>query len=117
MATQRLPLNDLLDAYRQVQFGMVDLIRRAQGHAFGAFGLGPIESPYRVVLSNPFWRLRDYSENDTAQSLLIIAAPIKRPYIWDLTPSTSAIRYILRQDLHVHLSGRSDVATTVSFRG
>ena len=36
-------------------------------------------------------------------SLLIIAAPIKKPYIWDLTPSTSSIRFCLRQGLHVQL--------------
>lgn len=103
MATQGFPLNAVLDACRQVQFGMTDFIRRAQGDAFGALGLNPIESPYRVIFSGPFWRLRDYGEHDATQSLLIVAAPIKRPYIWDLVPSTSAIRYILRQGLHVHL--------------
>ena len=103
MATQGFPLNTVLDTCRQVQFGMTDLIRRAQGDAFGALGLNPIESPYRVIFSGPFWRLRDYGEHDATQSLLIVAAPIKRPYIWDLVPSTSAIRYILRQGLRVHL--------------
>ena len=118
MATQRFPLNDLLDACHQAQFGVIDLIRRAQGHAFGAFfGLDPIESPYRVILSGPFWRLRDYSEHDTAQSLLIVAAPIKRPYIWDLAPSTSAIRYILGQGLHVHLLEWLPASQTTGING
>jgi polyhydroxyalkanoate synthase len=35
--------------------------------------------------------------------LLIIAAPIKRPYIWDLAPSVSAIHHCLQQGLHVYL--------------
>jgi polyhydroxyalkanoate synthase len=35
--------------------------------------------------------------------LLIVAAPIKRPYIWDLAPSVSAISHCLREDLHVYL--------------
>ena len=48
MATQPFPLNAVLNRYCQFQFGMTDLIRRAQGNAFGAFGLDPIESPYRV---------------------------------------------------------------------
>jgi polyhydroxyalkanoate synthase len=82
---------------------MADLIRRAQGHAFGAFGLDPIESPYQAIFSGPFWRLREYGEHKTAQSLLIVAAPIKRPYIWDLAPSVSAISYILGSGLNVHL--------------
>jgi hypothetical protein len=48
VAAEGFPLNAVLDTCRQVHFGMTDLIRRAQGHAFGAFGLDPIESPYRV---------------------------------------------------------------------
>jgi poly[(R)-3-hydroxyalkanoate] polymerase subunit PhaC len=103
VVAERFPLNAVLDTCRQVHFGMTDLIRRAQGDAFGAFGLDPIESPYRVVHSGPFWRLRDYGGPDTGRSLLIVAAPIKRPYIWDLAPSASAIRYILGHSLHVHL--------------
>jgi polyhydroxyalkanoate synthase len=35
--------------------------------------------------------------------VLIVAAPIKRAYIWDLTPSASAIHYLLHKDFHVHL--------------
>jgi polyhydroxyalkanoate synthase len=100
---QPFPLNAVLNRYCQFQFGMTDLIRRAQGNAFGAFGLDPIESPYRVIFSGAFWRLRDYGGHDTAQTLLIVAAPIKRAYIWDLAPSVSAIRYILGHHLHVHL--------------
>ena len=93
----------MLDAYGRTQFGFADILRRAQGHAFGAFGLDPNECPYQVIASGPFWRLRDYTKQDTAQSLLIVAAPIKRPYIWDLTPTTSAIRFCLGQGLRVRL--------------
>jgi polyhydroxyalkanoate synthase len=35
--------------------------------------------------------------------VLIVAAPIKRPYIWDLAPARSAIRYCLDQHLRVYL--------------
>jgi polyhydroxyalkanoate synthase len=35
--------------------------------------------------------------------VLIVAAPIKRPYIWDLAPTRSAIRYCLNQQLSVYL--------------
>jgi len=94
-----------LDALRRAQFGAADIVRRTQGIALGAFGLDPHECPYRVVGSGPRWRLRDYAEasNDSSPALLIVAAPIKRPYIWDLTPSVSAIRYCLRQRLHIYL--------------
>ena len=90
------------DATRTL-FGMADIVRRAQANAATAFGLGPRECSYRILASAPYWRLRDYGQHATSPSLLIVAAPIKRPYIWDLAPSTSAIRYLLGQGLHVHL--------------
>jgi polyhydroxyalkanoate synthase len=92
-----------LDALSRAQFDVSDVIRRAQGDLIGAFGLGPSECPYRVIISHPYWRLRDYGGEDQSPSLLIVAAPIKRPYIWDLTPSTSSIGLCLREGLHVQL--------------
>jgi polyhydroxyalkanoate synthase len=97
-----LPDHSVLDTCRAL-FGMTDLLRRAQGQTFEAFGLGPNECPYEIIASGAFWRLRDYSKRGPAQSVLIVAAPIKRPYIWDLAPSASAIRYILDQSFHVYL--------------
>jgi polyhydroxyalkanoate synthase subunit PhaC len=91
------------DAFARASFGAMDILRRALGHAFGAFGLDPDECPYRIVGLGPHWRLRDYDGHDTSLSLLIVAAPIKRAYIWDLAPSVSAVRYCMREGLHVHL--------------
>jgi hypothetical protein len=82
---------------------MADILRRVQGDAVAAFGLGSSECPHRIVASGPYWRLRDYGRHEAPQSLLIVAAPIKRPYIWDLAPSASAIGYCLQKGLHVHL--------------
>jgi poly[(R)-3-hydroxyalkanoate] polymerase subunit PhaC len=92
-----------LSAANRAQFGVIDIIRRTQGDVLGAFGLNPSECPYQTIRSRSYWRLRDYGGQDVSRPLLIIAAPIKKPYIWDLTPSTSAIRFCLRQGLHVHL--------------
>ena len=103
MVARNIPIDAALDACGRIQFGIADILRRAQGHAFGAFGLDPNECPYRVIASGPFWRLRDYTTDEATQSLLIVAAPIKRPYIWDLAPTASAIRYCLRQNLRVRL--------------
>jgi polyhydroxyalkanoate synthase subunit PhaC len=91
-----------LSAFNQA-FGVSDVLRRVQGQAFEALGLGPSECPYQITTSGPFWRLRDYGSHAPAPSVIIIAAPIKRPYIWDLSPSVSAIRYCVRQGMHVHL--------------
>ena len=103
MAARSVTIDAALAAYGWGQFSIADTLRRAQGHAFGQFGLNPNECPYQIIASGPFWRLRDYTKRDTAQSMLIVAAPIKRPYIWDLTPAVSAIRYCLGHDLHVRL--------------
>jgi len=100
--THNTPIDTALDAFRTV-FGAVDVLRRVQRDAIASFGLGPSECAYRVVASAPYWRLRDYGGQETSRSLFIVAAPIKRPYIWDLAPSVSAIRYCLRAGLHVYL--------------
>ena len=91
------------DALGRASFAMMDVLRRALGRALGAFGLDPDECPYRIVGFGPHWRLRDYGGHDRSLSLLIVATPIKRAYIWDLAPSVSAVRYCMRAGLHVHL--------------
>ncbi len=104
MVAQRSnPADAALEASSRIQFGIADILRRLQGDAFGAIGLGPNESPYQLIASGPFWRLRDYTKHEATQSLLIVAAPIKRPYIWDLAATASAIRYCLGQTLRVCL--------------
>jgi polyhydroxyalkanoate synthase len=92
-----------LNALRRAQFDVSDIIRRAQGDVVGAFGLNPKESLHRIIASRAHWCLRDYGGDDRSRSLLIVAAPIKRPYIWDLAPSISAIRFCLQQGLYVQL--------------
>ena len=93
----------MLNAFSRAQFDVSDIIRRAQGDVVGALGLDPNECSYQTIASDSHWRLRDYGDQHQSRSLLIVAAPIKRPYIWDLSPSTSAIRFCLRGGLHVHL--------------
>jgi polyhydroxyalkanoate synthase len=92
-----------LNTLRRAQFNVSDILRRAQGDVVGAFGLDPQESPHQIITSRAHWRLRDYGGDDRSRSLLIIAAPIKRPYIWDLAPAISAIRFCLRQGLSIQL--------------
>jgi polyhydroxyalkanoate synthase len=83
--------------------GFMDSFRRAQGDVLQTLGFGPNECDYRVVASGRYSRLRDYAVDDARLSLLIVAAPIKRPYIWDLAPSRSVVRYCRRHRLHVYL--------------
>ena len=81
----------------------MDALRQMQGEALQAWGLGPIESSYNVVASDARWRLRRYSGEDTQPSLLIVAAPIKQPYIWDLLPGVSVVRYCRSCGFRVYL--------------
>ena len=90
-------------ALRHIQFSALDAFRRMEGDLLALFGFGPIESPHRIVRSGSHWRLRDYGAMHQSRSVLIVAAPIKRPYIWDLTPAVSAVRYCLGAGLHVYL--------------
>ena len=103
MPGRNIEIESALQAVGRAQFSLVDIFRRAGGDAVAALGLGPREIPYRIVASGLHWRLRDYGGRDASPALLVIAAPIKRPYIWDLTPSASVIGVCLREGLHVHL--------------
>jgi polyhydroxyalkanoate synthase len=67
-------------------FELMDGLRRSQGAALDAHGLGPIETPYETVLSEPGVSLRRYAAGTSGPAVLLVPAPIKRPYIWDLAP-------------------------------
>jgi polyhydroxyalkanoate synthase len=88
---------------RHRQFGLLDAVRCMQGNMLASLGFGPIETGYRVIASGPHWRLRDYGTADTCRCILIVAAPIKRPYIWDLAPAVSAVRRCVEAGLRVYL--------------
>ena len=65
-----------------------DEVRRQIGRALGAVGLGAHETPYRIVAELPAARLRAYQEAESSEGpvVLIMPAPFKRAYIWDLAP-------------------------------
>ena len=48
-----------ISALHRAQFDVSDILRRAQGDVVGAFGLDPQESPYQIISSGAYWRLRD----------------------------------------------------------
>lgn len=103
MADEAAPIARAVEIIRRAQFILADILRRTQGDAIAAWGLGPDECPYRIIASGDHWHLRDYGDPQAQHSLLIVSAPIKRPYIWDLAPSVSALRLCLQQPLHIHL--------------
>src|SRR3546814_8743566 len=83
----------------------LDEARRHAGRMPDAAGLGVVETPSRVIAEFPGARVRSYRPADAGErpTLLIIAAPFKRAYIWDLMPAVSVVRRCLAHGLGVYL--------------
>ena len=88
-------------------YALLDEARRRAGRALDAAGLGPVEAPFRIAAELPGARLRAYRPAGVPTAsgpvLLIVPAPIKRAYVWDLLPEVSAVRRCLDRGLRVYL--------------
>jgi poly[(R)-3-hydroxyalkanoate] polymerase subunit PhaC len=82
---------------------LIDTMRQIQGDGLGRLGFGPTECRYRIVATGARWRLRAYTEIGASTPLLIVTAPIKRPYIWDLAAPVSVVRYCLQKRQQLYL--------------
>jgi polyhydroxyalkanoate synthase len=82
---------------------LADILRRRQGELLETLGFGPSPMASRIALRLPGARLRAHGGDAAAPVLLIVPAPIKRAYIWDLAPSVSVIRRCLEHGLGVYL--------------
>ncbi|MCS0503459.1 alpha/beta hydrolase [Ancylobacter mangrovi] len=94
---------DLMAVLRRTQLAAMENLRQVQGRTLDCFGFGTHECAYEVVASGPHWRLRHYAGPGGGAPLLLVPAPIKRPYIWDLTPDVSAVRFCLDHGYDVRL--------------
>jgi len=92
---------------------LIDMLRQIHGESLGRLGFGPTECRYRIVVTGARWRLRAYTDTSTSRPLLIVTAPIKRPYIWDLAASVSVVRHCLQE----HWSQLSLMASPETFYG
>jgi polyhydroxyalkanoate synthase len=92
-------------------FRLADRLRRGQGAWLDALGYGPVTTPAREIARRPGLRVLAYgpepAEGEGARApgpaLLIVPAPIKRHYIWDLEPGTSVVARLLAEGFAVHL--------------
>lgn len=85
-------------------YTLLDALRRRSGQFLAGAGAAPVETPSRIAAEIPGARLRAYQPADAVgPSLLIVAAPIKRAYIWDLQPEVSVVRRALLRGLRVYL--------------
>jgi polyhydroxyalkanoate synthase len=86
-------------------FEPVDQFRRGLGLWLDFAGFGPEEAPFRTVFAKPGLTLRSYHSAPAAGPvLLIIPAPIKQAYIWDLVPWASVVQRGLENGLAVYLT-------------
>jgi polyhydroxyalkanoate synthase len=83
----------------------IDRIRQARGRMLDMAGYGPVQSPFTVLYSEPGLVLRKYHDDSSeGPAVLLIPAPIKKAYIWDLSPQVSVVRRWLEQGYQVYLA-------------
>jgi polyhydroxyalkanoate synthase subunit PhaC len=86
-------------------FLMLDALRRQAGRTAEMMGDGPVETPWHEAARWPAARLRDYgaAPGGRGAPVLVLPAPFKRAYIWDLMPEASAVQAMRRAGLRVFL--------------
>lgn len=90
-------------------FSALDRCRRRQGRTADALGYGPARTPFRVAADWPGVRLRSYGDGKARSGpVLVVPAPIKRPYIWDLLPRVSVVRRLVQGGWDVYLLDWTD---------
>ena len=78
--------------------------RRAYGALLEALGCGAIRTRSSVLHAEAGLRLHAFGGATAAPPLLILPAPIKRAYIWDLAPKISVVRRFLAHGFRVYLA-------------
>lgn len=86
-------------------FHHMDRMRRDGGRWLEAAGLAPEEQPHRCLLEEEGVRLLHYTGGaGRGDPVLIVPAPIKRYYIWDLHPEASVVLQAQERGFSVFLS-------------
>jgi polyhydroxyalkanoate synthase len=80
----------------------LDAVRRSLGDWLDGGPSGRRETPHRIAHAEAGVALRAYG--DSGPAVLLVPAPIKGAYIWDLLPRVSVVRYLLRRGLRVYLA-------------
>jgi len=87
-----------------LMYERMDRVRSRQGQWLDALGWGPRETPSRIVLRRPGLTLKGYaSPAGKGPVLLVVPAPIKRAYIWDLAPGASVVQACLSGGLRPYV--------------
>lgn len=88
----------------QSAWSYLDEARRRQGKWMDELGFGPRTTASRVVAMRSTVRLLAYPHpNAAGPPLLLVPAPIKAAYIWDLDQEVSVVRHCLADGFQVYL--------------
>src|SRR4051812_47359182 len=91
-------------AMPHVVLDQLDRARRRAGELLDTLGAGPLTTPSQTVVDRPGLRLRHFTPGPaTGPAVLLVPAPIKRWYIWDLEPEVSVVARMLAHGLDVYL--------------
>jgi polyhydroxyalkanoate synthase len=94
----------LIPTVSDLVLGRLDQARRRTGQVLDAVGAGPRPTPSTILLDARGFRLHRFGEPaGGAPAVLLVPAPIKRWYIWDLAPDVSVVRRCLEHGLRVYL--------------
>lgn len=91
-------------------FERADELRRAYGVFLDTLGFGPLRTASRILREEAGLRLHAFGGASASPALLIVPAPIKRGYIWDLAPEVSVVRRCLAHGFRVYLAEWTDDA-------
>ena len=83
----------------------MDRSRQARGKMLERAGYGAQQTPSTVILDQPGLNLRRYQDAPAGgPAVLLVPAPIKRAYIWDLAPDISVVRRWSERGYRVYLA-------------
>jgi polyhydroxyalkanoate synthase len=83
----------------------MDRSRQQRGKMLDRAGYGPQQTPSTILHAEPGLNVRRYGAADAnadGPAVLIVPAPIKRSYIWDLMPEISVVRRWLERGYQVY---------------
>ena len=94
----------------------MDRSRQARGKLLDRAGYGPQETPSTILHAEAGVNLRSYAPEDAeGPPVLLVPAPIKRSYIWDLAPEVSVVRHWLARGYRVYLAEWTPVPDSEDF--
>jgi polyhydroxyalkanoate synthase len=93
-----------LGPFSAMALKQMDRSRQARGQMLERAGYGPKPTPSTVLHAEAGLNLRRYGDAGGGPPVLIVPAPIKRSYIWDIAPEVSVVQRWLEQGYRVYLA-------------